>query len=243
MSTAEALNAARLLGVLALGLGKVPRLTTHCDGQPETNAEHSIMLALVAYDLADRLDMELNRERLLLLALVHDAVEVLCGDTPSWGMSQEERAAKALRERRALVQLQYAYEDMPWMVEALGAYEAQACPEARWLRVIDKLCPRLAAMLGGVPARRVYGRSDDEARAIDARQRAALAIAYPEFPALHALLAEADRQCEHGHPQLGGADGSHLPVVGGVGASVAIGQASQGSPPVAPAPLHDRGCP
>ena len=62
---------------LALDLGEVDRATRHADGvTPETDTTHSLMLALVAYSLAP-LHMELDRELVLRLALVHDLDEVV----------------------------------------------------------------------------------------------------------------------------------------------------------------------
>lgn len=90
------------LADLVLAFGRVNRATRHPDGvRPESDAEHTLMLAFAALTLADHHpEWGLDAGRLAILALVHDLPEVYVGDTnTARGLSADEAAAKARRER------------------------------------------------------------------------------------------------------------------------------------------------
>ena len=64
---------ATAIAQLALRFARVERVTRHEDGvRPETDTDHSIMLALVACDLAPE---GLSRPRVAEFSVVHDLVE------------------------------------------------------------------------------------------------------------------------------------------------------------------------
>jgi putative hydrolase of HD superfamily len=83
------------------------------------------------------LPSDLDRERALVFAILHDLAEVRVGDlAPSDGVSKAE---KARREHEAMVAL---CKDLPRGAEMLAtweAYEAQVEPEARFVRQCDRL--------------------------------------------------------------------------------------------------------
>lgn len=126
---------------------------------PESAADHSWGVAFLAWLLA-RDKPELNRDRVLLLGLVHDLPEALAGDptpfdhlrnrrgtidpthfteSPTYSASARER--KSAAERAALAELLRDVD--PALAadihEAWEEYEASATPEARFVRQIDKL--------------------------------------------------------------------------------------------------------
>ena len=64
---------ATAIAQLALRFARVERVTRHEDGvRPETDTDHSIMLALVACDLAPE---GLSRPRVAEFSVVHDLVD------------------------------------------------------------------------------------------------------------------------------------------------------------------------
>ena len=126
-------------------------------GRPESDTTHTLMLALVAYDLALKendlrtwttASKPLNLERVLIFALVHDLCEVYAGDTPTLRelntAGQEEKDA---REAAALRQLRTELATMPWIAGAIDEYEEQIAAEARLVKAADKLLPRLTHLL------------------------------------------------------------------------------------------------
>lgn len=126
---------------------------------PESAADHSWGVAFLAWLLA-RDKPELNRDRVLLLGLVHDLPEAIAGDptpfdhlrnrrgtidpahfTESPTYSATVRQRKTAAERSALAELLRDLD--PALATDIRAaweeYEAAATPEARFVRQIDKL--------------------------------------------------------------------------------------------------------
>lgn len=137
------------LGRLALVLGRVERITYHEDGETrESDADHTVMLGLVACQFAAEFMPTLNLGIVAEYALVHDLVEVFAGDTPTLrALSPEERQAKKDREAAAQAALCHTFPG--WLAYRLVAYEAQADPEALYVWAMDKLLPKITHILNG----------------------------------------------------------------------------------------------
>ena len=188
------------LADLVMAFGRVNRATRHPDGvRPESDAEHTLMLAFAALTLADQHpEWGLDAGRLAMLALVHDLPEVYAGDTnTAGGLTPEQAANKAARERAATERL---HRELPGsvLVRALDTYERQDTPEARFLRVLDKVLPKLTHALNGGAALREMGMSSvADVQAAHAAQRAKLFAEYPEWEeALGPIFDEAARAAE-----------------------------------------------
>lgn len=196
------------LARLALAFGRVNRATFHPDGvTPESDTDHTVMLALIAPALAASLRPDLRPDLVCAFAVVHDLVEVKTGDTNTIGITAEGRAAKAAREAAALVELRKELAAFPWIVGTLDRYEAQVEPEARWVRYIDKVLPKLThAQNGCVAARSLARRLGEPLRHALARvheaQRDELAQKYPEFPEADAVLRYAMDAAEAACPEF-----------------------------------------
>ena len=187
------------LADITLAFGRVNRATRHPDGQrPESDAEHTMMLAFVAVTLADQHpEWGLDVGRLAVLALVHDLPEVYAGDTnTAGGLTPEQAAAKAQRERAATERLRGEL-DGSILVRALDTYERQDTPEARFLRVLDKVLPKLTHALNFGAALHDLGMSVADMQAAHAAQRAKLFAEYPEWgAALGSLFDDAATAAE-----------------------------------------------
>jgi putative hydrolase of HD superfamily len=137
--------------------------------RPESVAAHSWGVAWLALLF---LPEELDRERALTYAVLHDLAEATVGDlTPHDGVSREE---KARREHEAMVAL---CRELPRGVEILAlweAYEAQQDEEARFVRQLDRLDMAIQAL--------AYRREGAETEAFVAS--AARAIEHPPLIAL-----------------------------------------------------------
>lgn len=159
MTPAEQLAKAASIAKIALKLSRVERLTRHEDGvRPETDAEHSIMLALVACDLAPA---GLRRARIAEFAVVHDIVESYAGDTPTLTIDAAGMAAKGARERAAADRIRAEFGVESWIVQTLGAYDAQLEDEARYVRLMDKVLPKLTHLFNRCAAvRELLGKAE-----------------------------------------------------------------------------------
>lgn len=120
-------------------------------GQPESVAEHSWRLCLMAMLLfSGARDVDLLR--LLKMCLIHDLGEALRGDVPA--PAQHEAGGKAAEERADLVQL---IEPLPpalrqEILELWDAYEAAETREAILAKGLDKLETILQHNQGSNPA-------------------------------------------------------------------------------------------
>ena len=180
-----------VLARIALAFGRVERATFHEDGvRPETDTDHTVMLGIVACELAPA---HLDRAKVAAFALVHDLAEVYAGDTQTLVISAEGMIAKRDREDAARARLATELGAGSWVAEILATYEEQQVPEARFVRAIDKVLPKLTHFFNGCAGARAL---TDRARFIAAhdRQYESLRRAYPELPdALDLLRASMVR--------------------------------------------------
>lgn len=107
-------------------------------GRPESTAEHTWRLCLIAMTLQDLLQ-PLDFERVLKLCIVHDLGEAISGDIPA--TVQATTVNKSERERRDLLLLT---ESLPRHVQASflelwAEYEAGETSEARVVKALDKI--------------------------------------------------------------------------------------------------------
>lgn len=150
---------ADVLGDLArvtLDLGLVERITYHPDGVTrESVTTHTVMLGLVACSLADRYAPSLDRGLIAQFALLHDLAEVYAGDTPTLRQpTAAQQSGKQAREAAARSRLAGEFTALPWLAATLASYERLDCPEACWVKAVDKLLPKLVHVLnGGVTVR------------------------------------------------------------------------------------------
>lgn len=114
--------------------------------RPENDADHSFGLALTAWFVAEKIAPELNSEKILKYALVHDLVELYAGDTFAFG-DTKELASKADREKAAYLRLAAEWPDFDTMAEYILAYEEMADEEAKFVYALDKLLPILLVNL------------------------------------------------------------------------------------------------
>ncbi len=137
-------NAALGIGALASKLVQEERTRVeHPDGRTENVAEHSLSLVKVARELAVKLYPELDQNLVGSYASVHDDVEAYVGDTPTDFITDEGLEQKRQREKLGIAQLKKEYADLPSYVQLIEDYEAQEIPEARFVRIIDKIMPIL----------------------------------------------------------------------------------------------------
>jgi putative hydrolase of HD superfamily len=111
-------------------------------GTPESVADHSWGMALLAIVLCPD---DLDRERVLALAIVHDLAEVRAGDiTPD----EMPREVKRERERVAAAGL---LREHPKLWALWEDYEQARSPEAKFVHELDKLDMGLQALRYGAP--------------------------------------------------------------------------------------------
>lgn len=174
---------------LSLRFGQVRRVTRHPDGEFESDTTHTFMLCLLVMELAPHFGLDVGLA--VQLAMVHDLPEVHSGDTnTAGGLSAEQAAAKAQREAEAVVRLSHELAGSR-LVDLIHRYERQVDPEARFVRYLDKVLPKLTHFINGGLALRTLGMSAEEVRENHERQGASLAAQYPELDGAKALFEAA----------------------------------------------------
>lgn len=104
--------------------------------EPESVASHSYGVALLVLLLAGRSESELNLEKCLKLALVHDLAEAVTGDlTPSSPVSKQEKD----QMERVVMQDFSQQLAFPDLIALWEEYTAAQTEEALFVKQLDKL--------------------------------------------------------------------------------------------------------
>lgn len=108
----------------------------------ETDAEHSWHFAMMAWVLeAYAVDEEVNINRVIKMALLHDLVEIYAGDTFAYDTegyeSKMQREKEAADKLFALLPLEQAKEYRALWEE----FDAMVTPDAKYASAIDRLQP------------------------------------------------------------------------------------------------------
>ncbi len=122
-----------------LPLENLPRTgwIQHGITDPETLAAHMLGVAQLGLALAPRVEPGLNVDRVVALAVVHDAGEALIGDLPRSGSSLLPPGAKQAAEAEAArIVLEPCH---PTALARAREYEAGETREARFTRLCDRL--------------------------------------------------------------------------------------------------------
>jgi putative hydrolase of HD superfamily len=171
------------LGSFTVRFAEVKRALRYPNGGHENDPEHSFHLGLSATELAASYFPELDAGLVSQFSLVHDVPEVYAGDTWAFKISKEERKAKELREKQALLRVQK--ELPPYTAQLLSRYEKQQEPEARFVRLVDKIMPDVINVLAGSASTFKEDMKIDTAedlKLICEERLAELQAMFPEFP-------------------------------------------------------------
>lgn len=110
-----------------------------CDkesGRYESDAEHTFSMALLAYEIMKRENLNLDEGKVLKLALIHELCEIDAGDhTPFDKITKEE---KYKLERDCMERLAKDCE-MPELLDLWLEYKHGLTPEGRFVSKMDKL--------------------------------------------------------------------------------------------------------
>lgn len=201
--TSETVAKTLELAKLILLFSRIDRITCHEDGvTPESDTDHTVMLGIVACAYAREFAPHLDRGKIAEFALVHDLVEAYAGDTATFKvMTEDDKQEKEEREAAALLRIREEFDGVyPWVGETIAAYESLSEPEARYVKVVDKVLPKLTHILNrGAVSDRLGHTAESKKEFLDhqygkiaasygADQHEALAF----LKALHVAMQEAD---------------------------------------------------
>jgi putative hydrolase of HD superfamily len=151
------------LGRLLMQFGLTLRATHHEDGETrETDTTHTVMLGVMACAYAEVYAPHLDRGKIAQYALIHDLAEVYAGDTVTFGLTDEVKMReKEEREAAALKRIEAEYEGIyPWVARTIEEYEQLDSPESRYVKVFDKVMPKIVHILNKGVTVRALGHSN-----------------------------------------------------------------------------------
>lgn len=146
---AEDVTALVDLGGLALTFGRVNRITYHQDSLTlESDTDHTVMLGWICCAFAEKHFPDLDLGLIAQFCLAHDLPEVYAGDTPTLRITTKEREAKKHREDSARRRISMDFQSsLPWVADTVNWYESQNTREARYVKAMDKLVPKITHIL------------------------------------------------------------------------------------------------
>jgi len=105
----------------------------------ENSAEHSWHLAIGLLTLAHELDLDIDMNKALAMALIHDTCEIDAGDSPAYGPVRHDQheAELACINRLSSHGVKFGERLRQLWLE----YEAQESRESRWVKVMDRVMP------------------------------------------------------------------------------------------------------
>ncbi len=107
--------------------------------QPEGVAAHSWGTALVALVLAEMSNVDLDRGRMLSMAVLHDLAESEVSDIPRMANEFLPEGAKATAETQALAAILHGLPMAPNWTALMDDYKNERGPEAQIVRDADRL--------------------------------------------------------------------------------------------------------
>lgn len=134
------------LGAIAMQFSEIKRVPRYTCNSRENDAEHSFMLSLISADLAGSYFPDLNPGLAAQFSNVHDLVELETGDVATFMLNDTELAAKEATELSAVNRV--AARLPSYSRELFIRYEQQKEPEARFVRLVDKILPNIVNILG-----------------------------------------------------------------------------------------------
>lgn len=146
----------------------------------ENSAEHSWHLAMACWSIAELFESDVNHEKLLKMALVHDLGEIDAGDTFLYA---DTRGEAHLKERDGIARLQAEKGNgIGDLSEVWEEQETGNSPETQLIKVVDRLLPFLLNL-------NTQGKTWIELGIRRSQVAAAHDFIKDSFPAIHHWLA------------------------------------------------------
>ena len=157
------------------------QLSEHTPRRLENSAEHSWHLAMACWSVAQHFKLDVNHEKLLKLALVHDLGEIEAGDTFLYA---DKRSQAHFDERIGVEKLAAMIGNpVPELLTLWDEQETGHSAESKLLKVVDRLLPFMLNMVtdGGAWTDHQVKRS---------QVQAAQSFISEDFPEIHDWITE-----------------------------------------------------
>jgi len=115
--------------------------------KPESDAEHSYQLIIISWYIATIENSNLNIDKILKYALIHDLAEVYAGDTPLYTSNDAYLISKKDREKEAISRLKKEFPNFTDLHIWIKKYEEKTDDESKFVFAVDKLLPIMSIYL------------------------------------------------------------------------------------------------
>lgn len=127
----------------------------------ENNTEHSYQLAVVCWYIIGIEEFDLDIDKVIRYALIHDLVEVYAGDTPLYSSTNDYLLSKERREKEAATLIGDQFPEFADLHASIQEYKEKLNAESKFVYAVDKLLPILAIYLDKGHAWKSHGISID----------------------------------------------------------------------------------
>lgn len=110
-------------------------------GRKENDAEHAWHMAIMAYLFKEYSNEEVNIERVMIMCLIHDIVEIDAGDTYAYdteGLATQKEREDAAKERIFSL---LPEEQKQELIAIFDEFEENKTPEAKFAHAMDNFQP------------------------------------------------------------------------------------------------------
>lgn len=108
----------------------------------ENDMEHSYQMALVAWFIIENNNLQLDKFKVIGMAMMHDIVEAYNGDISAFADPEKIKAHKA-KEPAAIKDLKSDWPTFKSLAAFIDEYEECATKEAKFVYSLDKLLPTI----------------------------------------------------------------------------------------------------
>lgn len=153
----------------------------------ESDVEHSWQLTMLAWFIIDQDKLNLDLDKVIKYALVHDLVEAYAGDTWAFKGSKDDKVA---REEESLNKIKEEFSDFKELLKTIEDYNNQVDNESVFVYALDKLEPIFHNYLDGGRIWRDTGISLEHIKDYKREKIAKCPELVPYFESLIRLLEE-----------------------------------------------------
>jgi 5'-deoxynucleotidase YfbR-like HD superfamily hydrolase len=137
---------------MVFDFSKINRVTMSPDGVPESDTDHTVMMSVLACAVAEKFYKDLSLGLVAQFAIVHDLLEVYTGDFDTFKTvgNDELFLNKKNLEVEALKKMETRFRSTyPWIINMVDKYESLDTIEARFVKTLDKIIPKVTNVANG----------------------------------------------------------------------------------------------
>lgn len=137
---------------MVFDFARIDRVTMSPDGVLESDTDHTVMMSVLACAVAQKYYKDLDLGLVAQFAIVHDLLEVYTGDFDTFKTVGNEQlfVDKKNLELEALKKMETRFHSTyPWITNMVDKYESLDTKEARFVKTLDKIIPKVTNVVNG----------------------------------------------------------------------------------------------